>query len=245
MGRHIQVETALRSHPKFRRLCRLAGLSERDAIGALTSLWLNVREVCPDGKMPGWEAADLDDAADTPGISEHLISVGFVDHYDTGMECHDWPDHSGRQCRDAERKAQERLEKSKDSPRSVHASRARAGREGKGREGTGMEGNGKETTFVTADAATVERSTSQEDSKPNPRREWDDALDLLWEDFPRKVGKPAALRAWRAIRPHGQETFDAIDSGLRRWLDYWKGKDRESICHPATWLNQRRWENEP
>lgn len=100
------------------------------------------------------------------------------------------------------------------------------------------------TPFVTADALTVTRAASTDSGKAKSA-EWDDALSLLWPDFPRKVGKPAALRAWRAIKPQTQETFDAIDAGLARWLDYWRGKDRQHVCHPATWLNQRRWEDEP
>lgn len=95
----------------------------------------------------------------------------------------------------------------------------------------------KSTTLVTASAATVSRA--------DERRDWDEALSLLWPDFPRKVGKPAALRAWRGIRPQTQETFDAIEAGLVRWVAYWHGKDRDKVCHPATWLNQRRWEDEP
>jgi hypothetical protein len=111
------------------------------------------------------------------------------------------------------------------------------------------ETEGEETPTTLADSG--ESSGVMVARAPTPkataskRKDWDDALELLWPDFPRKVGKPAALRAWRAIRPQSQEAFDAIDSGLRRWMDYWRGKDREVICHPATWLNQRRWENEP
>lgn len=75
--------------------------------------------------------------------------------------------------------------------------------------------------------------------------EWDAAFELLWPDYPRKVGKPAALRAWRAIKPQNQETFDAIDAGLSRWVSEWRGVDKRYIPHPATWLNQRRWEDEP
>jgi hypothetical protein len=86
-------------------------------------------------------------------------------------------------------------------------------------------------------------------TRPGKPTDWDDALDLLWNDFPRKVGKPAALKAWRAISPKTQETFDAIDEGLLKWVAYWsdvhKSSGRQFVCYPATWLNQRRWENEP
>lgn len=216
MGRHIQVETALRSHPKFRRICRLAGLSERDGLGALASLWLNVREVCPDGKMPGWTSDDLDDAAETPGISEHLLSVGFVDKSGVGLECHDWRDHSGRQCQDAERKSAERARKalevpnlSLDSPGTVLGAsvpRARArGREGKGMEGTGQDRNGQEeskaqdasrppSTLPTLEEVRSYCSQRTLEGKPpvDPETWFDHYSSNGW-----KVGKNP-MRDWRA-----------------------------------------------
>ena len=244
MGRHIQVETALRSHPKFRRLCRLAGLSERDGIGALASLWLNVREVCPDGKMPGWTADDLDDAAETPGLSQHLLSVGFVDESETGLECHDWPDHSGRQCRDAERKAQERLEKSMDCPRTVQGvsmPRARA-REGRGREGNGQEES--KSTPLPADAG-GELVLPIEDGTCTPQ-EWEVSHEEFYSAYPRKVQRPDSERAWRKIKPQDHVTFNAIMDGLEAWTGFWGKKvERDKIPYPATWLNARQWNDQP
>lgn len=64
---------------------------------------------------------------------------------------------------------------------------------------------------------------------------------LIWYKFyPNKVGKPAAYKAWKKIKP---------DTELKRKmvtmvLEHCKSKQwqkKEFIPYPATWLNQERW----
>jgi uncharacterized protein YdaU (DUF1376 family) len=61
----------------------------------------------------------------------------------------------------------------------------------------------------------------------------------FWSAYPRKAGKAAAERAWaKAMRV---TTAEAIGAALRaaKWPD-----DPQYIPHPATWLNQGRWDDE-
>lgn len=69
----------------------------------------------------------------------------------------------------------------------------------------------------------------------------------FWEEYPRKTGKGAAFRVWLRIRPSKKERAE-ISSALKwqkqslQWNDSGYGK---FIPLPATYLNQRRWEDEP
>lgn len=250
MGRHITVETALRSHPKFKRLRRAAGLTERDALGALALLWITVRDVSPDGRLPSWDADDIDEAAGTPGIFQHLVSVGFIKHNgDLGLVCHDWMDHSGKQCQDAERKRVEREKKAKvstDSPRTVHGA---SPPEGNGREGNGQEGNGRNNPMAVSDEpAVLELILSEpppDDGTCTPS-EWLEVHSEFYGLYPRKVKRPDSQRAWKKIKPQDDVTFNAIMDGLEAWAAHWALKvDRDKIPYPATWLNARQWEDRP
>jgi len=59
--------------------------------------------------------------------------------------------------------------------------------------------------------------------------------------YPHKVGKGAAERAWpKAL---SLTNLDQLCAAVRRYVDA-KPLDRP-WCNPATWLNQRRWEDEP
>ena len=88
---------------------------------------------------------------------------------------------------------------------------------------------------------------SPQAKKTDTPDEWSDAFaEFFWPNYPRRVAKPAALRAWRAIKPQTEDTLTAIVDGLAPWVKHWKQRgDPNFIPHPATWLNQRRWEDTP
>lgn len=88
------------------------------------------------------------------------------------------------------------------------------------------------------------------DNKHTPRkRDVDDypvGFVEFWMEYPRKVSKQTALKAWRKLGVDDSEALtDTIIADVqRRVTGEWKGKDMQYIPHPATYLNQRRWEDE-
>ena len=61
----------------------------------------------------------------------------------------------------------------------------------------------------------------------------------FWMHYPRKVGKPRALKAFRSARRRAQHA--TILAGLRA---YAFSGDPTFVPHPSTWLNDDRWEIE-
>jgi hypothetical protein len=61
--------------------------------------------------------------------------------------------------------------------------------------------------------------------------------------YPRKQGRRAAEKSWQRLS--SQEQQDALEA-LPNHIEYWKLKQTEKdfIPHPATWINQGRWEDE-
>ena len=61
--------------------------------------------------------------------------------------------------------------------------------------------------------------------------------------YPRKQSRKAAEKSWQRLS--SQEQQDALEA-LPNHLEYWKLKQTEKdfIPHPATWINQGRWEDE-
>lgn len=73
-----------------------------------------------------------------------------------------------------------------------------------------------------------------------------DNFAAFWQAYPRRVAKGAAQTAWKKMNCDkiSLQTFiDAIDRAKRS--AQWKKDNGQFIPHPATWLNQRRWEDEP
>lgn len=66
-------------------------------------------------------------------------------------------------------------------------------------------------------------------------------FDQFWGAFPRKVGKLAALRAYE--RSRRLASAEDIIAGVERYKQ--TKPDYADWCHPATWLNQGRWMDEP
>lgn len=67
-----------------------------------------------------------------------------------------------------------------------------------------------------------------------------DDFTRFWAAYPRKVGKGAARKAFaKAIK------LTSIEDMLGAIEDYKRHKpDWQPYCHPRTWLNQERWDDE-
>ena len=66
-------------------------------------------------------------------------------------------------------------------------------------------------------------------------------FEEFWEPLIRKEGKKKAESAWRNLTVKDQKAAMAV---LPDHLVVWSGKETQFIPHPATWINQRRWEDE-
>jgi hypothetical protein len=69
------------------------------------------------------------------------------------------------------------------------------------------------------------------------------SFDKFYALYPRKQGRRAAEKSWQRLSSLEQQ--DALEA-LPNHIEYWKLKqtEKEFIPHPATWLNQGRWEDE-
>lgn len=70
-------------------------------------------------------------------------------------------------------------------------------------------------------------------------------FDLFWAAYPNKTGKGAAEKSWNKLRPT-KELFSQIMEVLQKAVrcEQWVRENGRYIPNPATWLNQRRWEDE-
>lgn len=78
---------------------------------------------------------------------------------------------------------------------------------------------------------------------PNPNARAS-AFEAFWGEYPKKVGKEAAKKAFAKIPP---SAFPLLVPAIERQMQsaQWRKDDGQYIPNPATWLNQGRWEDEP
>lgn len=76
------------------------------------------------------------------------------------------------------------------------------------------------------------------DNRKKELKEKSDEFDVFYIAYPRKVSKANAKKAWEKNKCKLSEILPALENHKKTW------KDPQFIPHPATWLNQRRWEDE-
>lgn len=73
-----------------------------------------------------------------------------------------------------------------------------------------------------------------------------DGFESVYQAYPKKVGKPAALKAWKTAKVKPEEVELILkDIEFRKAGRDWQKDDGQYIPNPATYFNQRRWEDSP
>lgn len=67
-------------------------------------------------------------------------------------------------------------------------------------------------------------------------------FNTFWDAYPKKVGKPAAKKAFSKQKP-SPDLLNAMLNALswQKSSNEWRKDDGQYIPNPATWLNQERW----
>ncbi|MCL2572905.1 MAG: replication initiator protein A [Defluviitaleaceae bacterium] len=83
-----------------------------------------------------------------------------------------------------------------------------------------------------------------DDVEGNTMASTTELFDIFWEEYPKKVGKAPAIKAWETIAPDETKMIE-IMTGLEAAKAYWIAKNTKEqyIPHPATWLKDERWKD--
>lgn len=113
---------------------------------------------------------------------------------------------------------------------------------------------------VKQTASTTEADTKQTPSKPQadigignrdkgignrditPKAPKGADFDVFWLNYPKKVGKDAARKAFSKVKVPVETLLSAIEQ--QKCSRQWQEDGGQYIPNPATWLNQGRWQDE-
>lgn len=87
--------------------------------------------------------------------------------------------------------------------------------------------------------------SSNEDIYRSKKLTYPDDFLTFWASYPRKVGKGSALKAWVKAKENGLPDVQVLIDALAWQKETTQWLDEQYIPHPATWINQARWEDEP
>ena len=91
---------------------------------------------------------------------------------------------------------------------------------------------------VNANAPLVVERKSPHTENPDAGKLTDSEFESFYSSYPRKVAKPQAKKAWSKNKCVLAEVLPALERHKKTW------NDPQFVPYPATWLNQRRWEDE-
>lgn len=83
-------------------------------------------------------------------------------------------------------------------------------------------------------------SESQSESESNTYM-----FDTFWNAYPKKSAKVVALKSWQKLNPDDillKTILDALE--VQKRSDQWQRDSGKYVPLPATWINQKRWEDE-
>ena len=70
-------------------------------------------------------------------------------------------------------------------------------------------------------------------------------FEEFWQSYPHKVGKKAALSAWKRLKPNAGLRVKIMESlETQKSSQQWRKENGRYIPNPATWLNQGRWDDQ-
>lgn len=88
-------------------------------------------------------------------------------------------------------------------------------------------------------------NTNTNTNKPPNPHGGDEGFNEFWSTYPKKVGKPAAEKAFRAAKLNGHLPEVLADVQAKSKSIAWTKDGGQFVPNPATYLNQRRWEDLP
>lgn len=228
-------------HPKTIDLARRLSIDRWGAVGLLELLWHTAAKHHPEGRIGKWSnhliATSLYWTGDAELLVQALVDAGFLDaNTEDRLVIHDWLEHAD------------------DTVKKYLKRRAEAGHDQTSPDMAPSRARALPTALCPLPLATEEEERIESFalsphesgngvSKVPVLVKGPTPFDRFWQAYPRKTGKGAAEKAWAKMKPPIEAVLAAIE--WQRTSTEWLREGGQFIPHPSTWINQKRWLDEP
>lgn len=248
----LQVHQTLKDHRKLYDAADELEITPPHMMGLLISFWLWALDNAPSGDLEGITPRMIARAAQWDGNAENLtaalIRAGWLDEKADGvLWIHDWYEYTGKLI------DQRQAEKERSRRRRAAAAASADAPQTDGKTTDGRPADDRKKTEGRVDQSRVDKSRV-DNTPPTPSGEGSDAAKEspiavrfaeFWSQYPKKVGKQYALKAWNKIKPDAdlhERIMKAV--GDQKRSEQWLRENGRFIPNPATWLNGGYWDNE-
>jgi hypothetical protein len=230
-GDWIKLEKPTLDKPEVFAIATKINIDADAVLGKLFRVWNWFDDHTQNGNAHGVTHLLLDRLTAVTGFGDAMIEVGWMIETDGNLTIPHFERHNGET---AKKRAvtKNRVEKYRNLKRSSNA-----------------DGNAEGVTAdvtATLPNALPEKRRSKPPYIPPQKHQLNGAFIQFWTAYPRKVAKGAAEKAWVKIHPDDTLAASIVTAVERAKASAdWRKDGGQFIPHPATWLNGRRWEDEP
>ena len=249
----IQVHQTLKDHRKVYAAADALDIEPAHALGLIVSFWLWALDNAPSGSLDGISNRMIARAAQWNGNADEFVealkSAELLDETPDGeLELHDWQEYAGNliEKREAEKqRSRKRRAAAKEQPADTIVL-PNSWQQTTTGQTTDKPQSDHQKTAGRVEKSRVEKSRVEIGCKPPISPDAvSERFTLFWKAYPKKVGKGAAEKTWKKIKPTA-ELFNTIMAAIdaAKASEQWQRENGRYIPNPTTWLNQRRWEDE-
>jgi hypothetical protein len=236
----IKVRKELRHNAKVVMVASRIGVTSIHAFGAIVQTWMLA-----------------DDSADENGFIEHLTfdhlngiigieklaeameEVGWITEVDGGVQFIDYQEHNGTTAKTRAQNQKRQALSRKRQSKKRHASVTIDHDKNISRE--------EKIRLKNIKKKLIELEKEKEAKKKKKKRDLELKIkgwvEDIFQEYPRRVGKAAAVRAINKALKKENYTF-LMEKTKAFALDR-RGKDPEFTPHPSTWFNREHYHDEP
>ena len=219
------MRTDLREDPAVIGIAEATGLDEDTVVGKLHRIWSFFDRQSRDGHARNVTLAYIDRRIGVTGFAQAMESEGWLEVDQTGALMPEFGRHNGKSAK----------------TRALAKNRKQASR--------------TERDMCHAPSVTeTGQEKRREEKKDPPKPPKGGAVlasiaETIYQEYPRKVGKPKALRAianaLKRKSPSGQRVELFLLERTKKFAEIRKGQNSGLTPHPSTWFNQERYNDDP
>lgn len=243
-GDWIPLRVDLADDPAVILIADRIGLQEDTVVGKLHRLWAWANRQLSNGHAASVTKMWLDRYLSSSGFADAMIETGWLIEKNGAVSFSKfdrWNSQGAkRRLNAAKRQKNKRVNSHTRVTRMSRSERdENVTREEKRRElNTPPNPQGVESESSDSDPP----SKAPKIRKPKPAA--DPRFAVFWSDYPRKVARRAAEKAFARLDPSDELLAVVLAALARQKAALWLEKESQFIPYPASWLNGRRWEDE-
>ena len=226
-GDWLKIEHATVDKPEIVRMADLLGVDQNAVVGACLRLWIWADQQTSTGNALSVTRKWLDRLMQVNGAADAMVEVGWLSGVDGNLTLTNYSRHNGKPAKTRAQTAS-RVKKSRSECNAPSVTQ-----------------NAKPVTLPLLSskdsASSIKTASKQHQPDIKPASTAAD-IEAIYQAYPRHVGKQAALKAiTKALEHIG---YEELLAAVTEYAAAVSGAEKQYIPHPATWCNNRRWEDD-